>query len=91
MTAPNRRSRRLRRLHRKTPGGVTRLIYAKRTPKQAHCRVCRAVLQGIPRARAKSLHKMSKSEKRPSRPFGGNLCSKCMRLEMIKRARAMAK
>jgi large subunit ribosomal protein L34e len=87
MVAGNRRSRTLRRLHRKTPGGVTRIKYVKRIPPQPGCRVCGDVLKGVPRARARQLHGMSKTEKRPSRPFGGQLCSRCMRLEMIKRAR----
>jgi ribosomal protein L34E len=30
---------------------------------------------------------MSKSQKRPERMFGGNLCSKCSKREIIKRNR----
>ena len=89
MVAGNRRSRTLRRLHRKTPGGVTRIKYVKRVPQAAKCRVCGDVLKGVPRARARQLHSMSRTEKRPSRPFGGQLCSSCMRQEMIKRARSL--
>ena len=87
MVTGSRRSRTLRRVHRKTPGGVTRIMYVKRIPQAAKCRICGDVLKGVPRARAKRFHAMSKTEKRPSRPFGGQLCSSCMRLEMIKRAR----
>jgi large subunit ribosomal protein L34e len=87
MVAGNRRSRSLRRVQRKTPGGVTRQKYVKRKPKQPKCSGCGAVLIGMPRARATKLHKMSKTKKKPKRPFGGELCSKCLRLEMIKRAR----
>ncbi|MBW3012184.1 50S ribosomal protein L34e [Candidatus Woesearchaeota archaeon] len=87
MVAPNRRSRTLRRVQRKTPGGVTRQKYVKRKPRQAKCSGCGAYLPGTPRVRATKLHTISMSEKRPKRPFGGELCSKCTRLEMIKRAR----
>jgi len=87
MPEPSKRSRRFRRVMKKTPGGVTRLMYKKRRPKQAHCAACGKVLPGTPRERAKKLHRISKTSKRPKRPFGGMLCSKCMRTEIIKKAR----
>jgi large subunit ribosomal protein L34e len=87
MVAPNKRSRPLRRVKRKTPGGTTRMKYVKRSPSVAHCANCSAVLKGVVRARASKLHKMSKTKKRPKRPFGGVLCTKCTRQEFIRRAR----
>jgi len=34
------------------------------------------------------MQKLAKTKKRPERPYGGNLCSKCMRSLMIDKARS---
>lgn len=81
------RSRTLRRIFVKTPGGRTVMHYRQRKPAKAQCAGCGRVLAGVARGRASELHKMAKSEKRPERPFGGVLCGGCMRREMIARAR----
>ncbi|MBI2656003.1 50S ribosomal protein L34e [Candidatus Woesearchaeota archaeon] len=86
MPAPRLRSRSLRKLFRKVPGGSTHIHYKRRKPKPAHCSGCGAVLKGIPRERPYKMRSMAKTKKRPERPYGGMLCSRCMRLEMIKRA-----
>ena len=87
MVEGNKRSRTLRRVMRKTPGGVSKLKHVIRKPKQGHCANCNAVLHGTPRSTARQMSRMSKTKKKPSRPFGGMLCTKCMRIEFIKRAR----
>ena len=87
MPKPGHRSRSLRRVKRKTPGGEVSLQYKKRKPSIAKCGKCGAELAGIPRERPHKMVKLGKTEKRPERPFGGNLCTKCMRLEMKARAR----
>ena len=81
MVMPRYRSRSKRRVFVRTPKGV-KLTYRDRKPSVAHCGSCGAVLKGIPRVRSSRL---CKSEKRPSRPYGGKLCSKCMRKEIIKK------
>lgn len=86
MPRPSRRSRTLRRVFRKVIKGV-KLVYEKRKPKLSHCGNCDAVLKGIPRERPYKMRTMNKSQKRPERMFGGNLCSKCARREIIKRNR----
>ena len=78
MPRPSRRSRSLRRIHVKTSKGST-LKYAKRKPSKAHCAVCKQVLHGVASERPYKMSKMSKTEKRPDRPYAGQLCSKCMR------------
>ena len=88
MPAPKLRSRSLRRVYRKVPGGRTVLHYEKQKSKTGHCALCGAVLKGIPRKRPSMMRKLSKAEKRPSRPYGGNLCARCMRKKMIEKARA---
>tara|TARA_Y100000034_G_C6831793_1_gene375502 strand:- start:306 stop:569 length:264 start_codon:yes stop_codon:yes gene_type:complete len=86
MPRPSRRSRTLRRVFRKVTKGV-KLVYKKRKPKKTHCGNCGAVLKGVPRERPYKMRTMPKSQKRPERMFGGNLCSKCSRKEIIKRHR----
>ena len=46
-----------------------------------HCAICKRVLHGIPRLN--KIRKVSKSQRRVNRKFGGYLCSKCAR-EVIK-------
>ena len=87
MPAPRLRSRSLRKLFRKVPGGRTVIQYKRRKPKSAHCSDCGAALKGIPRGRPFKMRSMAKTKKRPERPFGGKLCSRCMRLEFINRVR----
>jgi len=79
MVAGRFRSRTFRRVFRKTPGGNTVMHYALRKPSKAKCSICGSVLQGIARARPTKLKNMPKSRRTVSRPYGGNLCSKCMR------------
>jgi len=78
MPSPKFRSRSLRRIHvRKTIGKT--IHYKKRKPKIAHCAVCGAILKGVPRERPYKMRNIPKTQKRPERPYGGMLCSKCTR------------
>ena len=77
------KSRTLRRVFRRLPGGSTVKRYEQRKPSQARCARCGAKLHGIPRAKASELTRMTKSKKRPERPFGGVLCGKCHK-DMLK-------
>lgn len=88
MPEPYKRSRSLRRLQVKVPGGRTALHYKERKPGKAQCSNCGALLKGVPRERSLKMSKLPKTKKRPERPYGGNLCSRCMRGLIIKRARA---
>ena len=87
MPQPYKRSRTLRRIKVKTPGGRNIVHYLPRQPGKAHCAGCRKPLAGVARARPTQLNKLSKTEKRPERPFGGVLCSSCMRAEIRQRVR----
>ena len=79
MVAGRFKSRTFRRISRKTPGGNVSLQYRKRKPAKAKCGACGALLAGVPRERPFKMQNMPKTAKRPERPFGGVLCSKCMR------------
>ena len=87
MPAGRHKSRTMRRVFKKTPGGKTVLHYEKRKPKLGRCANCGDALKGVPRERPYKMQNMPKTAKRPERPFGGVLCSKCMRIEMKKKAR----
>ena len=87
MPAPRLRSRSLRKVFRKVPGGRVSLHHKKKKPKAAKCGNCGASLKGVPRAFPFRMRSMAKTKKRPERPFGGVLCSRCMRLEIIKKVR----
>lgn len=86
MVRPSLRSRSYRRVKvRVTKSTVTR--YLKRKPKAAHCASCGAVLSGVPRERPYKMQNMPKTMKRPERPYGGVLCSKCTRQKIKESAR----
>jgi len=87
MPRPRYRSRSLRRIQKKTPGGKTKQIYKKRKPKTHKCAECGAELKGIPRLSSAKAKNSPKTKKRPERPYGGFLCSKCAREKLKKEAR----
>ena len=87
MPIPSLRSRSLRKVSRKVPGGRVSLQYKKMKPKAARCGNCGAVLKGVARELPYKMRTMTKSKKRPERPYGGVLCSKCTRQMIIDKAR----
>ena len=82
------RSRSYRRVHKKTPGGKTVLRYKKKKPSKHVCAKCGQLLHGVPRGRPYEIRKLSKTKKRPNRPFGGYLCSECARSHFKSEARS---
>lgn len=87
MPAPKQRSRSLRKVFTKVPGGAIKVHFKKRKPNAAKCGNCGAVLKGIPRALPFRMRSMAKTKKRPERPYGGVLCSRCMREKIMNKAR----
>ncbi len=79
MVAGNKKSNTLRQVFVKTPGGRTVSHYRARKPSHMKCE-CGAILSGVPRDVVSKIRAMTASERKPSRPYGGKLCSKCMRL-----------
>ena len=77
------RSRNTRKVHRKVPGNATHLHHKKRKPRNARCGNCGAELKGMPREFPMRMRSMPKTKKRPQRPFGGVLCTKCMRMKIV--------
>ena len=78
MVRPALRSRSPRRVYRRTPGGATVVHYEKRRPGPARCARCGRPLGGVPRLRPYQLRGLSRTAKRPERPYGGVLCPSCL-------------
>ena len=73
------RSRTLRRVYTKLPGGHTKIVFKKRLPGMARCAQTGEPLNGVPRRIPSKLAKLPKTKRRPQRPFGGVLSSRAMR------------
>lgn len=85
MVRPALRSRSLRRVYRRTPGGVAVVHYERRKPGPARCARCGRPLFGVPRLRPSQLRGLPKTRKRPERPYGGVLCANCLE-ELLREA-----
>lgn len=75
-----------RNVYVKLPGNKVKLVRKKSNPAIAKCGICGNYLHGIPRLKIGRFKNLPKSKKRPNRPYGGNLCSRCMREEIARRA-----
>ncbi|MBS3052019.1 MAG: 50S ribosomal protein L34e [Candidatus Aenigmarchaeota archaeon] len=63
----------------KTPGNKIVTHYSRQKLSAMKCAKCKKPLHGVGRYLSKQWKKLSKTEKRPERPYGGQLCSACMR------------
>ena len=81
------KSRTFRRMNVKTPGASNVRHYKKRKPGKAKCAGCGSDLKAVPRERPYKMQRMCKTKKRPERPYGGVLCSKCMRKTIREKSR----
>ena len=79
------RSRSRRKVKVKTPGGRLVIRMERKKPSPAKCAKCGKPLHGVPRDIPSRLRKLPKTKKRPERPYGGYLCSSCMREVMKER------
>ncbi len=87
MPRPALRTRSLRKIRKKLPGGASIIHYFKKKPKKAVCAMCGKPLHGVPSDLTSKVRSLSKSQKRPERPYGGYLCSECARKEIKNRIR----
>lgn len=63
----------------KTPSGRILIRKRKERPAAVKCANCKSPLHGMKRLIPNQLKKLSASEKRPNRPYGGYFCSNCTR------------
>ncbi|MEK6886859.1 MAG: 50S ribosomal protein L34e [Nanoarchaeota archaeon] len=67
--------------------GKTITRYNRRKPGKAQCADCGDYLKGMTQRFPGKMQNTAKSKKRPSRPYGGVLCSGCMRKKIVGRFR----
>ena len=77
------------RVKRRTPSGKVVLMERERRPGVAICAVCKRTLPGMKSMLDSRLGKLSKTEKRPSRKYGGYLCFDCTKELVRKKARSI--
>ncbi|HMK83568.1 MAG TPA: 50S ribosomal protein L34e [Candidatus Bathyarchaeia archaeon] len=78
------RVRKTRRQHLRLPGGRRSIHYSKRALSSGRCSSCGIQLGGVPASNSRGI---SKSGRRPTRPFGGMLCHNCLREKVRQEAR----
>lgn len=77
------RTRTLRRVRKKTPKGKIVTHYIQRRPSKSKCAVCKNPLLGMPNLVPHKLKKLSKTQRRPERPYGGYLCPACLKKKIL--------
>lgn len=86
MVEGKRKSRTFARKHVSvTKGSTTR--YIKRKPGRARCADTGQKLHGVPHARSVDMKRLSPTQRRPARPYGGKLSSQSMRDTFKEKAR----
>ena len=85
MTTPGQKTKKKKK--RRTPSGSREYYVREKTAKRS-CAICKGQLHGVPHGKTVAgVSKLSKTEKRPSVPFGGVLCTKCRRQVFEERAK----
>ncbi len=79
MVKGNLRSRTFRRVYVRTPAGRNVLHHRRRKNGKPQCKDCGKELSGVARGTPAQIHRLSKTQRRPQRPYGGVLCSSCTR------------
>lgn len=73
----------------KTPGGRYFFKRIADKPNYHHCATCNRKLPGMPRGTQVEIRRLKKSQRSPNRPFGGQLCSPCLRRKLIRENRVL--
>ncbi|RLI22790.1 50S ribosomal protein L34e [Candidatus Bathyarchaeota archaeon] len=89
MPRPSLRTRSRKRIQKKVPGGKTVVHYKKEKSEPAKCSRCGRMLHGIPRCHPSELKKLTRSQRRIMRMYGGQLCASCLK-ELLKEAVRLA-
>ncbi|MEM2917835.1 MAG: 50S ribosomal protein L34e [Candidatus Bathyarchaeia archaeon] len=85
MPRPSLRTRSRKRVYLKLPGGKSVIHYEKEKQGYLRCSRCSRILFGIPRLSSSELRKLSMSQRRIKRMYGGQLCHTCLQ-DMLKEA-----
>ena len=87
MVAGNKRTRTVKRMQKVTPGNKTVTVYKSKKPSVARCQLTGQKLSGVPRLSQAKIKHLSRSARRPTRPFGGVLSPAAMKRVLIERVR----
>lgn len=79
MPRPAQRTRNFVKKKVTTPGGRITTHYVKKRSGVPKCGACGRELPGVARGSPAEVARLAKSERKPERPYGGNLCSPCTR------------
>ena len=73
----------------RVPSGRIEIRVRKEKVGIARCANCKRELHGMPRLHPAELRKLAKTERKPSRAYGGYFCADCTREFFRERARAL--
>ena len=71
----------------RVPGGTVELHHRRRKNAKPQCADCGVFLPGVARGTPAQVKALARSSRRPERPYGGVLCSKCTRRTIIAKVR----
>ncbi|MDH5401093.1 MAG: 60S ribosomal protein L34 [Candidatus Heimdallarchaeota archaeon] len=71
----------------KTPGGRFYFKKIVSKPNYHHCATCSRKLPGMPRGTTVEIRRLPVSKRSPNRPYGGQLCSPCLKRKLITASR----
>jgi large subunit ribosomal protein L34e len=96
MPRPALRTRTIKRRNIRTPGSRNVVHYDRLVkPGEARCSACGAILPGVPRLPPSRMANTAMSKKKPNRPYGGQLCSRCLsskiRAQVFEQAKPLEK
>ncbi len=81
------KSRSYRRISKRTPKNGSKVFHERRKPGKAVCAICGKELHGVKINLTSEVRKFAKSQRTVARPYGGYICSDCLRKLMKERAR----
>jgi large subunit ribosomal protein L34e len=81
----------MKKVKRRTPGGLLKFVFRRRMHGKHKCAICSGELAGVPRGKPAIIKRLTKSKRRPTRPFGGQLCPKCTKKIVAMKAKLKLK
>ena len=76
-----------KRKYRKTVSGKITIYRPGKKTSPPKCARCDNLLPGVAKGTRVEVRRLTKSQRTPNRPFGGNLCSPCTRRKIIEKVR----
>jgi large subunit ribosomal protein L34e len=89
MPTPRHRTRSKKRVYKTLPGGRKTIHYKSEVISSSRCSLCGRQIGGIPQGSLSKIRKLTRTEKRISRPYGGKLCYKCLKDALKQAARSL--